>query len=86
MSQYGARAMEGMVASAIFVIVIGCLTIVFRKPLARDTVKRYNQFYGLNLGRRATNVWEYWIVLIGVGLMVMGVLHLLGVGRAGSGL
>ncbi len=78
--------MEEMVASAIFVIVIGCLTIVFRKPLARDTVKRYNQFHGLNLGRRATKVREYWIVLIGVGGIVMGVLSLLGVGRAGSGL
>ncbi len=55
--------------------VVACVFVFFRRSVARLTVKRLNQVYGLAWGRRAEKAWEYVIIFMCIAFVVFGLLH-----------
>lgn len=73
--------MSAATAFDVFFLLLACSIIVLRKPLARLTVGSYNRLPGLTLGRRATRFFEYVVVLVGIGGVLLAVSLLVGTGR-----
>lgn len=77
-AQYSGGVDARFVLLDIFIIVVGCLIVVFRGPLAKQTVRWY---FG-SRSERATKLAQIGVVLVGLVAIVMGLASLFGFARA----
>lgn len=72
--------MENIIVGSISLLV-GCLIVIFYKPLARLTIEIQNKFWGLDFGDAEIKTTRVVCAIVGTGFIIIGILSLLKVIR-----
>jgi hypothetical protein len=72
--------MERIIFGVGFVLV-GAALIVFRRPLAKETVRAQNATWGFRMGERSARLGEWAYLLVGLVCLAFGTAALFGIGR-----
>lgn len=60
-------------------IISGCISLVFRDWIARESVEMKNRQFGLSMGRNEISTSLVLVKLAGIAFLILGILVLLGI-------